>query len=314
MEQTGCFNAFPTHISNYQLLVALERPFEGTSAVFRAINYQTYGKVAIKIIRHHEDMDFDFSGYDILTTLSYSHIIQVHTIQIYLETNQPEFPDLYSIIVMPEASSGDLYFRIVENGALKEADVTKLAYALLNALDHMHKQDYLHNQIRPENILLKNEPGEEIFPLLSGFSKAMKEEDKIPLDRKAQLFEEYAAPELRDENYESIPTQQTDIYSLGVTLYNVATGFSLESVNNRYTIPAWNLLSEQMKDLIMTMISKNPNDRLNCEILLSHEVFTDLRASREKSQTELEVSDQLRRIQAIHELADEILGDEDCIY
>ena len=78
---------------------------------------------------------------DALTSLSHPHIVQWHGIQ---ENDR----DL--VLITEFAPCGDL----AAAGALVPTECTAVASQVMQALSYMHAQDFIHGDIKPENVLL----------------------------------------------------------------------------------------------------------------------------------------------------------------
>ncbi|HVV99448.1 MAG TPA: serine/threonine-protein kinase [Planctomycetaceae bacterium] len=88
-----------------------------------------------------------------------------------------------------------------------------------DALHHAHLQDLIHRDIKPKNILL-SATGE---PKLADFGLAANEEDQLVETPATMGTVAYMSPELiRGESHHT--DARTDIYSLGVVLYQALTG------------------------------------------------------------------------------------------
>jgi hypothetical protein len=99
----------------------------------------------------------------------------------------------------------------------------RVAIGLANALGRLHERGLIHKDIKPANILVKAETGEV---WLTGFGIA----SRLPRERQAPGPPEaiagtlaYMAPEQTGRMNRSIDGR-SDLYSLGVTLYEMSTG------------------------------------------------------------------------------------------
>ena len=99
----------------------------------------------------------------------------------------------------------------------------RLAISLSAAIGHLHQRAVIHKDIKPANVLVNSDTGE---CWLSGFGLA----SRLPRERQAPDPPEsiagtlaYMAPEQTGRMNRSIDSR-SDLYSLGVTLYQMLTG------------------------------------------------------------------------------------------
>ncbi len=167
-----------------------------------------------------------------------------------------------------------------------QARLKKLMEALTQALAHMHEKGWLHRDIKPDNILLTK--GGEVK--LIDFSLAAKPAGMLTKLRggsKKQLIQgtrTYIPPEaIRRRPI----TEAADIYSLGVTLYEVLAGrppFIHGNPNELLMAHVRELpdkpsgynenVSPEADDLTMRLLSKEPKDRPAS----MQELFAEVRA------------------------------------
>lgn len=108
-----------------------------------------------------------------------------------------------------------------------------LAYLrqLLQALQHAHEHGLIHRDVKPENILLSRAG----LPKLADFGLAWCFRDGGEAEERAGSAAEgtraYLAPELRDGHEE--PSPQSDLYSLGLTFYEMVTGRSPQRLDEK---------------------------------------------------------------------------------
>lgn len=143
-------------------------------------------------------------------------------------------------IVMEYLSGGSLAQRVQE-GALPRADAIRVGAALADALSYSHARGIIHRDFKPGNVLLTAEGK----PVLSDFgvAKNLTSEESL-LTRHAIVIgaPRYMSPE---QGLAEAVTDRTDIYSLGLTLFEMLTG----------TLPPMNLRVqrdlEQARDLAL---------------------------------------------------------------
>ena len=165
-----------------------------------------------------------------------------------------------------------------------EADAAYVAYQLLYALNYMHKQNIVHRDMKPENVLLESkDPGNWHVKITDfGFSKCydpmeggLQETLGSPL---------YMAPEI----VKKLPYDyKVDIWSLGVMIYIILSGnppfkgrskedifVAVTTANINYIDGVWGKISPQAKDFIKRMLIRDPKQRATAEELLKHDWIT----------------------------------------
>jgi len=103
-------------------------------------------------------------------------------------------------------------------GTLSEEEALALSRPLLDALDHIHRKGFVHQDLKPANIYI-TEDGD---PVLLDFGAAGPLLQIADSSRRTLGSEGYAAIEQSDPN--GIVGPWTDIYGLSATLYRCVTG------------------------------------------------------------------------------------------
>ena len=96
------------------------------------------------------------------------------------------------------------------------------------AVQHSHQKGIIHRDIKPSNVLVSESDGRPFAKVIDfGLAKAMVPHltDKTVFTQQGQIIGtvEYMSPEQADLNPVDVDTR-TDIYSLGVLLYELLTG------------------------------------------------------------------------------------------
>lgn len=124
-------------------------------------------------------------------------------------------------VVLRWMEGGDLTSRILQ-GARAPDEVAALGLRLAGALAHLHGQDIVHRDVKPENILL-DEAGEAYLADL-GLADAL-EEERLTATGMIVGTPRYMAPELFEG---SSCSAASDLFSLGLVLLEVALGERLD--------------------------------------------------------------------------------------
>ena len=184
--------------------------------------------------------------------------------------------DGYIYIVMEYVQGGTLQDRL--NGEpMPWIDVIGLAIPMANALHHAHERGLIHRDVKPTNILIPQED----WPLLADFGlvKVKQSGNASVLSRSTPITDSglvvgtpaYISPE--QANGDEIDAR-TDIYALGVIMFEMVTGrLPFEYANpNRMMIahvteipPSPSDLNSscplELEDVILKTLEKSPEDR-----------------------------------------------------
>ena len=120
-------------------------------------------------------------------------------------------------IVMDFFEHGNYQSKIRRNGPLLVQELLSLGIYIAGALETAHRHGVIHGDVKPQNILLS----EFGYPALGDFGIAALRGQ--PLGDAVSLSVDYAAPEVVEEGAEVVGPL-SDQYSLGATLYTLATG------------------------------------------------------------------------------------------
>ena len=119
-------------------------------------------------------------------------------------------------IVSPFLAGGSLADHLARFGSMAPERVADIGAQLATALGKAHASGILHRDLKPSNILLTGEGA----PVLADFGAATGVEPTTATDTMA-LTILYAAPEVLESGEAD---ERSDVYSLGLTLLNAATG------------------------------------------------------------------------------------------
>lgn len=143
--------------------------------------------------------------------------------------------------------------------------VWKFLFDLLNGLSHMHQKNIVHLDIKPSNILVCPRSNNNI-PTLKigdfGLSRILGSETGD--DRFKKGDGKYLAPELLDSK--SNITTAVDIFSLGITVYEMASDYTASDILWTSVINdtiSYDKMSKDLKILLARMLCKEPTWRIS---------------------------------------------------
>lgn len=173
-----------------------------------------------------------------------------------------------SYYVMEYLDGGDLRHYIFKNGALSESEALSKIIPIARAVEHLHKDGMLHLDIKPDNIVLKEDATTgEVIPVLIDFGIAKHFDShgkptSRPIAKGAS--DGYAPMEQYTEITKFAP--EIDVYALGATLF-----FCLTNTNppKAFDIPSNDTLlaklpidvSQRVKDAIVNAMQRSSYDR-----------------------------------------------------
>ncbi|CAD8101871.1 unnamed protein product [Paramecium sonneborni] len=183
---------------------------------------------------------------------------------------------------MDQGSLRNIIQQIYKNNLVElmnEQIIATITYNILMGLQYLHQQKHqLHRDIKPENILINSSGQIKVTDF--GISKQL--ENTIAIARTFVGTLMYMSPERTEgKNY----SYASDIWSLGLIIYEMATGKHPYSVQNKqmtYIQMIQNILksespkldnypySLEMKDFVNICLNKDQNKRLDASTLLQH--------------------------------------------
>ena len=232
-------------------------------------------EVAIKAIPKKKIPDLSQIRQEVSTlqTLDHPNIIK------YYETYENQ---QFIYVVMEYCPGGELFDVIAataeKSGTFDENEARRIMGALLQAVNHCHANKIAHRDIKPENIMI----GENNEVKLIDFGLSRKAgKSSGGLDTMVGT-PYYVAPEVLEGSY----GYECDIWSLGVLLYILLSGYlpfggddpsqvfdKILQAKITFKQKEWNSVSEEAKDLVMQMLTREPKKRITASKAINHEWF-----------------------------------------
>ena len=248
----------------------------GVGVVYEAREITLNRRVALKVMHDRLAQRADFQQRflqeaQIAARLEHPRIVRVYRF------NQ-EAP-LYLAMEFVEGQNLRQRLRTLQaqNQPMALSEVLALVYHVCEALTYAHQQNIIHGDIKPENIILKNAPlnTPPYEPLITDFGLARLMEGNIV--RQAENDKPagtpiYASPE---QALQQRLDARSDIYSLGIMLYELVVGqrpFAFENFTEAIAAHTRNVqppyprvlnpnIPEAIEKVILRAIAKAPEDR-----------------------------------------------------
>ncbi|EFK96776.1 serine/threonine protein kinase [sediment metagenome] len=199
-------------VSHYKVVEKLGRGGMGT--VYKAEDLKLHRVVALKFLPIEFTYDEESKRRFILeaqaaSSLQHNNICTIHEID---ETSDGEF------FIAMDFYEGETLKEKIRKGELNLDDIIKITTQITEGLSKAHEKGIIHRDIKPANIFITKEGVVKILDF--GLAKKI---DRTQFTRRDMKFgtTEYMSPEqIKGEKVD----HRTDIWSLGVILYEMLTG------------------------------------------------------------------------------------------
>uniref|UniRef100_A0A4W3IFQ6 non-specific serine/threonine protein kinase n=1 Tax=Callorhinchus milii TaxID=7868 RepID=A0A4W3IFQ6_CALMI len=178
---------------------------------------------------------------------------------------------------------GELLDKILRQKFFSEREASAVLYTITKTVEYLHAQGVVHRDLKPSNILYVDESGnpESIRICDFGFAKQLRAENGLLMT--PCYTANFVAPEvLKKQGYDAA----CDIWSLGVLLYTMLTGYTpfangpddtpdeiLARIGSgKFSLAGgyWDTVSDMAKDLVSKMLHVDPHRRLTTAQVLQH--------------------------------------------
>ncbi|MBE3559189.1 MAG: serine/threonine protein kinase [Ktedonobacteraceae bacterium] len=272
----------PERLDKYQLVERLGHG--GIAEVWKALDTQLQRFVAIKLLHPNLRDDPNFlmrfqREAQLIASLHHPNIVQLHDFQVQQVTDNSgnSVPIAYMVMDYVEGQTLAHFIHSTSARGLfpSPQEIVNLFTSISLAIDYAHRQGMIHRDIKPANILLDrrnttlNPMGE---PILTDFGVARLMSVSSSTLSGAQLGTPlYISPE-QASGYPG--NERSDLYSLGIVLYEITTGTLPFSGNTPEEVISQHLqatppapdsinprISPALSQVIMRSIAKDPSAR-----------------------------------------------------
>ncbi|MEW6233080.1 MAG: protein kinase [Chloroflexota bacterium] len=236
----------------------------GMAIVYKAYQPSLHRSVALKVLPDNFARDHDFVARFqreaiIAASLEHPNIVTIH--EVGEEGGVP-------FIVMKLLRGRTLKQVIQEEGRLNPLRVAKILDQIASALDYAHSQGVVHRDIKPSNIVLDDRGHLTLTDF--GIAKALGAE-KITQTGMTLGTAEYLSPEAAEG---MAVDGRSDIYSLGVLLFEMLTGRVPFPADTPYRVVLAHMtepppsprtlvpdLPMEVEEVVLKALAKKPQDR-----------------------------------------------------
>jgi len=187
----------------------------GMSTVYKAYHAALDRYVALKVLHPMFKGDRGFLERFQREARIVARLEHPHIVPVYDYSEHEEIPYL----VMRYVEGGTLKALLNEQGALPLGRIVEILRPVCDALEYAHGQGVLHRDIKPSNVLLSQEG--KVFVTDYGLAKMVESGDSSISQDRMIGTPQYISPEqAKGEPVDA----RTDLYSLGVVLFEMVTG------------------------------------------------------------------------------------------
>lgn len=229
----------------------------------KCISLKSLGKSAVENL---------FTEIKLLKELDHYHVVKLKDF---------EWNSEYLFLIMEYCSGGDLSRFIQSRRRLPENIAKRFLQQLALALQFLHSKNIAHMDLKPQNLLLTSKENPKLKIADFGFAQYLKDKMDSSNLRGSPL---YMAPEMFcSTTYDA----SVDLWSVGVILYEALFGVApfrshsfaeLEKKirsSEQITVPRDSNVSEECQDLLLSLLQRDPKQRISFEDFFDHP-FLDL--------------------------------------
>ncbi|MGN0621153.1 MAG: Stk1 family PASTA domain-containing Ser/Thr kinase [Porcipelethomonas sp.] len=236
----------------------------GMADVYKAVDVIDGKEVAVKILKKEFAESEEFlrrfrNESKAIAVLSHPNIVKIYDVG---------FSEKIQFIVMEYIDGITLKEYMESEQVLNWKDSVHFVTQILRALQHAHERGIVHRDIKPQNIMMFTDGTIKVMDF--GIAKFAREEGKTATDQAIGTVH-YISPE---QARGDVTDAKSDLYSVGVMLYEMLTGQKPFDTDNPVSIAVMHMqniaelprhinpnIPEPIEEIIVHAMEKNPEDR-----------------------------------------------------
>ena len=247
----------------------------GMADVYKAIDVVDNKTIAVKILKKEFAESEEFlrrfrNESKAIAVLSHPNIVKIYDVG---------FSEKIQYIVMEYIDGITLKEYIENERVLSWKDAVHFVTQILRALQHAHERGIVHRDIKPQNIMMFTDGTIKVMDF--GIAKFAREEGKTATDQAIGTVH-YISPE---QARGDITDAKSDLYSVGVMLYEMLTGQKPFDTDNPVSIAVMHMhniaelprrinpdIPVPLEEIIVHAMEKVPDDRYQTAVEMIRDI------------------------------------------